>query len=433
MGYNYFGDKRLDKRYITMTKQSMQHSQRTSAGLSIPSSEQSGFATTQAVWRFFANEETTPQRLVEPLRQFAGQEIEHSGYVLHVFDWSKIGYKNHPSKIDLLSDPVKDSYGYDLTAQLVVDAVSGSPIAIVQAHLKTANGFLSTMPTAPQKDTSHLDQVLPMMEKTDTMNLGGTPVFIIDREADSVFYFRQWQQAGSLFLVRIDDDRRVDWQKKSVLIKDIKAFADAEQQWTKSRDIEFHGKSAEQYVFETNITLSRAARRNVKDKRFSVPGEPLSLRLVVTKVTYPQTGNELACWYLLSNTASDVSSATIALWYYYRWRIESYFKLLKSDGQEMAHWQQECGLAILKRLLVVSMGAAMVWNLQRNEHVEAQEFKQMLVRLSGKAQKRGRPPAAETLLSGLFVLMRLFDFLDAMDYDLTKINKWKTLLTNIPP
>jgi hypothetical protein len=236
MGYNYFGDKRLAKRYITMTQQSMQHSQRTSAGLSIPSSEQSGFATTQAVWRFFANEETTPQRLIEPLRQFAGQEIEHSEYILHVLDWSKIGYKNHLSKSDRISDSVKDSNGYDLTAQLVVDACSGSPIAVVQAHLKTANGFLSTMPTAPKKGTSHLDQVLSMMKKTGTMGLGGTPVFIIDREADSVFYFRQWQQAKKLFLVRIDDDRRVDWQKKSVLIKEIKAFVDAEQQWTKSRD-----------------------------------------------------------------------------------------------------------------------------------------------------------------------------------------------------
>jgi hypothetical protein len=128
-----------------------------------------------------------------------------------------------------------------------------------------------------------------------------------------------------VFPVRIDDDRRADRQKKSVLIKEIKAFADAEQQWTKGRDIEFHGKSTGQYVFETNITLSRPARRNVKNKRFSVPEEALSLRLVVTKVIDPETGKELACRYLLSDTAPDVSSATVALWYYYRWRIESYF------------------------------------------------------------------------------------------------------------
>jgi hypothetical protein len=78
MEYNCFGDKRLNKRYSKMVNQSMQHSQTTSAGLIILLSEQSGFATTQAVWRFFANEKTTPQRLVDPLRQFAKQKIEHS-------------------------------------------------------------------------------------------------------------------------------------------------------------------------------------------------------------------------------------------------------------------------------------------------------------------------------------------------------------------
>jgi hypothetical protein len=33
MEYNYFGDKRLNKRYSKMVNQSMQHSQTTSAGL----------------------------------------------------------------------------------------------------------------------------------------------------------------------------------------------------------------------------------------------------------------------------------------------------------------------------------------------------------------------------------------------------------------
>ncbi|GHT46744.1 hypothetical protein FACS189454_08350 [Planctomycetales bacterium] len=108
------------------------------------------------------------------------------------------------------------------------------------------------------------------------------------------------------------------------------------------------------------MTLSRPARRNVKDKRFLVPGEPLTLRLVIAKVIDPVSQKELACWYLLTNVGEDVAASTVALWYYHRWRIESYFKLLKSGGQELEHWQQESGLAVLKRLLVVSTGAAVV-------------------------------------------------------------------------
>jgi hypothetical protein len=37
-----------------------------------------------------------------------------------------------------------------------------------------------------------------------------------------------------------------------------------------------------------------------------------------------------------------------------------YFKLMKSGGQELKHWQQESASAILNRLLVASMAAAVV-------------------------------------------------------------------------
>jgi len=80
-------------------------------------------------------------------------------------------------------------------------------------------------------------------------------------------------------------------------------------------------------------------------------------------------------WYLLANVPSEVSAEQIALWYYWRWEIESFFKLVKSGGQQLEHWQQESGLAVLKRLLVASMACAVVWWLQRDESPESEEFK----------------------------------------------------------
>jgi hypothetical protein len=119
-------------------------------------------ARTQGVFAI-ANQHITPQLLVAPLRQFAQQQQIDDGYVLHVFDWCKLGYKNHVSKADRISHCLKDCHGYDFTAQLAVNADDGSPIALVQSHLKTANGFLSTMDKTPESGTNHLDQVLPMM------------------------------------------------------------------------------------------------------------------------------------------------------------------------------------------------------------------------------------------------------------------------------
>ena len=65
-------------------------------------------------------------------------------------------------------------------------------------------------------------------------------------------------------------------------------------------------------------------------KKVEIPGPPLPLRLVVTEVR-DLKGRVLARWLLLTNVpAALADAATIARWYYFRWRIESLHKLLKS-------------------------------------------------------------------------------------------------------
>jgi len=76
-------------------------------------------------------------------------------------------------------------------------------------------------------------------------------------------------------------------------------------------------------------------------------------------------GGIVAEWTLLTNLLDDeVSAYEIALWYYWRWRIESYFKLLNSHGQEP---QPTSGLAIARRILVAWMVCVIVWSLQRDD------------------------------------------------------------------
>jgi hypothetical protein len=135
------GDLRLTERYFIMLKQAMQHSPSTAAGLSIPEAEQSAFAATVAVSLFFSNAKTTPSALASPLRQFARQQLVGEEYALLVVDWSRLKSNNHTAKTDTREFTNKHDVGYDLTAPLVVNASTGSPIALLQAHLKTANGY----------------------------------------------------------------------------------------------------------------------------------------------------------------------------------------------------------------------------------------------------------------------------------------------------
>ena len=77
-------------------------------------------------------------------------------------------------------------------------------------------------------------------------------------------------------------------------------------------------------------------------------GPALQLRLVVSEVRAAD-GTLLATWLLLTNLPAAVPAERVALWYYWRWRVESYFKLLKGAGLQLEHWQQETAAAIARR------------------------------------------------------------------------------------
>jgi len=406
----------------------MQQATTTATGVTVPASVENAFAVTQATWRFLSNERITPDALATPLRDFARQQLADAPYVLSVIDWSKLDYKKHTAKKDIVQLTHKHDVGYELTTQLLVSAAHGRPIAPIQMHLKTADGFLSTLETPPNADDHHLEQVSPLMRAAAAMNLSAQVVHVIDREADSVFHLREWNRLGFQYLIRCKD-RIVRWQGNLMKCSEVETHLD----FVQSRKVTIDGKPGIQYVAETEIVLDRPAQRKEAERSVYVPGEPLTLRLVMARVVDPVTGEVLSTWYLLTNVPPDISAERIALWYYWRWEIECYFKLMKSGGQQLEHWQQESGMAVLKRLLVASMACAVVWSLQASEDDESETFKSVLVRLSGKRVGRGRSPTAGVLLSGLKVLLQIFDFLTHIDFDLSKIALLKETFEKLMP
>ena len=91
------------------------------------------------------------------------------------------------------------------------------------------------------------------------------------------------------------------------------------------------------------MTLRRPAKPYSKNgKRTLVPGLPVVSRIL------SNLGEVEAEWLLLSNV-KDIDASTIALWYDWRWKIETFFKLMKSAGHQLEAWQQESALAIAKR------------------------------------------------------------------------------------
>lgn len=383
----------------------------TAAGAKALPDQASAFASTQAAWRFYQNPHVSLDDLAEPLVKEAINSTQNhcQDYSLVAHDWSHINYSKHKSKQDTYAMTHKRDVGYELQSSLLISDKNGEPLAPIAQNLVTAEVVFSSYQSTSTILTTHLDELNERIKWIEQQPLNKKAVHIIDREASSIAHMRTWQALGALWLIRSKENAKVDYQGKSLSIKQVSEtlrFADHGR-------IAFKNTQADLQIAQTNIVISRKAKpkRMIDGKRVpEVAGEPLAVRLIVSRVVSRQ-GECLAQWCLLSNV-QRVPSKTLAQWYCWRWQIESFYKLLKSSGHHMEHWQQETGMAIAKRLMVASMACVYVWQLYLKTDTQAEHFKKLLTRLSGRQLKRSKPITHQALLAGLWVFLSMMDVMN---------------------
>lgn len=383
-----------------------------SAGLRALTDTNTSFASTQAAWRFYKNDKVSLTKLHEPLLLAAhkGIAMQCARYALCVHDWSRLNYRKHTSKRDTYPITHERDVGYDLQSSLILSDQTGQPIAPVAQRLVTADGSYATYQAEALREVvaSHLDEVTHCMGQLAQQDFARPLVHIIDREADSVAHMRQWEANQYHWLIRAKKTSRVEFQGQSIACGQV---AEA-LSFKKIRPVNYHGKSRWQWVAEAPIRLTREAKPSQKKrKQPSVPGAPIVARLIVSRIL-SDAGELLAEWLLITNVIA-VEASEVALWYYWRWQIESFFKLLKKAGHDLESWQQETGLAVAKRLLVVSMACVVVWEIAAAKGEKAQALRTFLIKLSGRQMKWGSSFTHPALLAGLWVFLSLQEVLES--------------------
>jgi len=373
------------------------------------------FAAAQAAWRFYQNERVTLPELAAPLLSHATavcpERCQRYALVLH--DFSGLHYTRHLSKQDRITLYGKDDLGYLLATALMVSDVDGHPIAPLYLGLTEASGTHSTRRTKLLPRRTELSELSRVVGYVEGLGLALPAVHIIDRQADSLLHLRRLVRNQRRFVIRSDELRRVELKGESLLLREVEERLSQEMQYV--REVEYKGKRAKQYVAQARVVLTGRGRLRVpspqnKEQRRWVAGRAIELRLVVAEVRN-STGEVLATWRLWTNLTEEVSAAEVALWYYWRWRIESFFKLLKRGGQQLEQWQQESAGAVARRLLVVAQACVVVWELEQ-AGVEAEALRKFLVRLSGRLMKRGVSYTAPALLAGLWQFLAIIDALE---------------------
>ena len=428
---------RLNERYRQLTVSHLSDAHRVAAGLRLPASVNQPFAATQAAWRFYRNPRIRLPQLAGPLIQCARDAAagDCQEYMPCAIDFCALHYGGHDAKPDRIELAHDQDLGYELLSILALSDRDGAPLAPLCLELRAADGVHSTRWNEPRPPGSRLDRLQGLMRHTRSLSLDCKPVYLIDREADSVGHYRRWDAEKHLFVVRADEQRLVLHEGRERKLPEVVRLLRERGAFSEARTVTFKGKPAKQHVAQTPVVLHRPARQHRVDRRSGqrrrrdVPGAALPLRLIVSEVRDGR-GRLLARWLLLSNLPASVPAATVALWYYWRWRIESFHKLLKGAGQQIECWQQESAAATARRLAVASMAAVVVWRLARDASPEAAQMREVLVKLSGRQMKRGRKARGFTepaLLAGLGVLVQALFLLELYSVEQLRVLARHTL------
>jgi hypothetical protein len=390
-------------------------------GLSALPATAQPMSAVKAMSRFLNHEDVTLPALIEPLQEAIRKALAASNapVALVIHDWCMFSFHTHTSKTDCFQRTHDKDVGYDLGTALIVDADNGRPLGPMEFRLRTARGILSTRPGSIACPPAHIDELADVLADSQRWNLGRPMIHIVDREADSVGHYREWHAASNLFVVRAKADRRVIWKGRSTTLKDLQSQLTDEFRDPLSGPpllaMTKYGPARVQ-VLETSVILDRPAKTWIDGVQKEVPGVPLQLRLVLTRVI-DELGVVRAEWLLFTNVPTTFDATTIARWYTWRWRIESYHKLLKTAGMNAEEWQQETGGAFAKRLVIASMACLTVWHLQQDTSDEAAKLKRILIRLSGRQMKHRVKDTAPALLAGLEKLLAVVDLMETHDLE----------------
>lgn len=410
----------------------MSTSESLATGLRVRLTKTSTKAAAKAASRFYNNEDVSLPDLAAPLMVRAHQAVKQhcQAYVLCAHDVSGLHYTNHPSKTDRRVMYSQHDLGYELQTALLISDQDGAPLAPGCLNLATADGVYTTRREGLLPQRPWVDELNRTMGYLQAQEFGLPLVHIVDREGDKLLHLRRFVRCGRLFVIRANDVRRVEHEGQSRLLSEVEASLS--EKFKFSREVQYKGKTARQYIAETTVILDQPARiyrqRRGKLVQRNIPGRPLELRLVIAQVR-DKWGKVLATWRLWSNLGAEVEASTLALWYYWRWRIESFFKLLKRAGQHLEQWQQENASRIAKRLLVAAQACVVIWALMRSEDPQSQSLRRFLMDLSGRMTKPGVEYTAPALFDGMSNLLAIIDALD--QYPVAEIRQMASFVSQI--
>lgn len=265
--------------------------------------------------------------------------------------------------------PISDnrSTGIFLHPCLAVDAASGIPYGISSIQVwnrvfggknRRERGY-KNLPIEEKESNKWL---VAARESKEWLNGGNTMTLVGDRENDIYEYFAEAPDERTDVLVRSSWDRRLAGGR--LLSEELEGVG-----WHSGFDLEIKGNRKR---------TARTARMNIKwatvvlNRPKNKDAYPETLKIGVVEVledplTVPEGGSPIHWRLFTTHPVESLADAVqIVEWYKWRWWIEDFFRVLKTQGLEVERSQLSTG-ASLKKLVVLCLEQALKILMMRQE------------------------------------------------------------------
>ena len=374
------GDKRLDTRLITLCD-------RFSDAPESPINQAcADWAETKAAYRFFQNENVSVGEIVAAHRCKTAKRASTHKTVLAIQDTSYFVYTSHPKTEGLAKmsqnkgKNVKKIYSNGLIMHTCLAVTTeGLPLGLLDQKIYSRKLRPKQM-RAGKNYRPH--KHLPIEEKesyrwletlahTQEAMAETDVVTVCDREADLYDFFKLSDQIGCPVLVRASANRIIN-RKSRCSEKDVVKLWEFmhRQPETGSFTIDIPKRSKTKHCKERDARTATVTVRfgsfrlnppcnNTKHGKEHLPD--IDMNAIYVLENNPPEGEEPVEWMLISNLAvtSFEEAYEKVRWYSLRWRIEMYYKVLKSGFRVEA-----CRLGHAERLTrYLTVMSIVAWRL----------------------------------------------------------------------
>ncbi len=335
-----FSDERLGKRLCKLVKQLFDK-----IGNSIPTACQD-WASTKAAYRFFSNPSLSEEEILLGHFQSTKSRFEVTdGPILVLHDTTEITYKrSQPEEIGYTrkcahrrglfdQDKKRAMCGVLMHSSLVLTP-EGLPLGFSAKKFWNRDKFKGAKSIYRKTNATRI----PIEEKEsyrwiegvkNTNKLLGEPhriVHIGDREADIYDLFYAAQNDDSNYLVRIKVDRRTESETET--IADVMSSAKSRGEY----EVQYHDKDGKEVTAILELRFEKMRIKPSYGPKTKIYPD-IDITVIHAKEVEKSGGSrDPIDWKLITNLEiKDLEDAVEKLkWYALRWKIEIFFKILKS-------------------------------------------------------------------------------------------------------